>query len=218
MRRANAAAVYQIIKNDLPKLRGGTISFEMGGMVIPVDNLDIMGGMLQCWIREYLRDRHGVKLFPNPHTQEFPDFFMEEGGVGMLELKCFDSTKNPNFDLANFDKYLRSLLSPGNDDISADFLVLGYAADRGRISIREVYLKKIWQMTGPSPTNVLNLQVKQGKPVNIRPKDFRTNSGIFHSEEEFLKALDGANAMFNKAPRGAWLAQYLKSRSRMGYR
>lgn len=214
MKSLSAAQVYELIKKDIPKLRDGSISFSMGGMVVPVDNLDIMGGMLQCWIREFLRSRHGVKLFPNPHTQEFPDFFLEEGGVGMLELKCFDSTKTPNFDLANFDKYLRSLLRPGNSDLSADFLVLGYAADDARISIREIYLKKIWQMTGPSETNILNLQVKQGKPVNIRPKDFRTNPSIFKSEADFLQALDAANARFNDAPKGAWLAQYRKSRGR----
>jgi len=214
MKNVSAAIVYEIIKRDIPKLCDGAISFSMGGMVVPVDNLDIIGGMLQCWIREYLRNRHGLRLFPNPHTQEFPDFFLEEGGVGMLELKCFDSTKTPNYDLANFDKYLRSLLVPGNDDISADFLVLGYAADKGRISIREIFLKKIWQMTGPSETNILNLQVKQGKPVNIRPKDFRSNTSIFKSEADFLQALDAANARFNDAPKGEWLARYRKSRIR----
>ena len=92
--------------------------------------------------------------------------------------------------------------------------MLGYAADDARISIREIYLKKIWQMTGPSETNILNLQVKQGKPVNIRPKDFRSNLSIFESEGDFLHALDAANARFNNTSKGVWLAQYRKSRGR----
>jgi len=205
--------IHDLIQTNRKNLTGGSLIFSMSGLKVPVDNLDIIGGVLQSWLKCYLKSEHSIDLYPNPKTQEFPDFFLNKNLVGMLELKCFDANESPNFDLANFDKYLRALTQPGNNDIKADFLVLGYSCRDSKINISEVYLKKIWQMAGPSQTNILNLQVKQKKPVNIRPKNFRkSNEGTFKSEDEFICALDQANARFNKEPIGSWSKRFYKSR------
>jgi hypothetical protein len=210
---SKAVKIHSLIEKNLKNLCGGNLIFSMSGLKVSVDNLDIMGGVLQSWIKSYLKNEHNVDLYSNPKTQEFPDFFLNKNLVGMLELKCFDANESPNFDLANFDKYLRALIQPGNCDIKADFLVLGYSYLDSKINISEVYLKKIWEMAGPSQTNILNLQVKQGKPVNIRPKNFRkSNVGTFKSEDDFIAALDAANTRFNREPRGSWSKRFYKSR------
>jgi len=213
MYNSKSVKIRDLIEKNLHNLSGGSLVFSMNGLKVSVDNLDIMGGVLQSWIKNYLKDEHCIDLYSNPKTQEFPDFYLNENLVGMLELKCFDANKSPKFDLANFDKYLRALIQPGNADIKADFLVLGYSFIQYKINITEVYLKKIWQMAGPSPTNILNLQVKQKKPTNIRPKNFRkSNERTFKSEDEFISALDRANARFNKEAVGSWSDRFYKSR------
>ena len=124
-------------------------------------------------------------------------------------FKAFDGTASPNFDLANFDAFTRSLLTEP-ERLDTDHLVFEYFLQAGGVvTINNIWVKKIWEMAGPSDTNILNLQVKQGVPVNIRPKNWRSNSPritFFGQRLDFVIALDQALQHFYPNRHINWLA------------
>ena len=51
-------------------------------------------------------------------------------------------------------------------------------------------MKNIWEISGPSPTNILEIQKKRGEPVNIRPKKWYSNGvKTFDTRRQFVEAL-----------------------------
>jgi NgoBV restriction endonuclease len=167
----------------------GQVTFNFFGETLTVTSLDVVGSILQNWFEHWLiRNQTPYTLVPN--TQSWPDFILQDGTE--LEIKAFDFNAGPNFDVANFDAYTRSLQTNA-ERLLTEHLVFGYTSQNGIIGIKDVYLKKIWELTGPSPTNILNLQVKQGVPVNIRPKNWSSNRvEIFQNRRDFVWALHQA--------------------------
>lgn len=144
-------------------------------------------------------------IFTKPeNTQEPPDFFLENGEH--LEVKVFNSDATPRFDIANFDTYTRLLLQHP-ERLDAHHLIFGYSSENGLFRITDFWVKKIWEMTGSSEKNILTLQVKQQIPVNIRPKDWRTNSAVFTSRRNFVTALDLALKKFYPERYRNWFTQ-----------
>lgn len=79
--------------------------------------------------------------------------------------------------------------------------------------IVDFWMKYIWEMTGPSPTNILELQVKQGSPINIRPKNWRNaKNKVFANRKDFMVALNDSITKFNRQDRfgGNWLNKVSK--------
>ena len=126
------------------------------------------------------------------NSQEFPDFYLDNSEIkNLLEVKCFDFSASPNFDIANFDAYIRSLLTKPYR-LDADYLIFGYTLHNGILKIENIWLKKIWEITCPSEQFSLRVQVKQGKIFNIRPYNFKNMSQgykPFGSKREFIFAL-----------------------------
>jgi hypothetical protein len=60
-------------------------------------------------------------------------------------------------------------------------------------------------MAGASDRNHLSLQVKQGEPVNIRPKDWRNRDNSFANRSAFVAALDAAIQHFYPERTPQWL-------------
>lgn len=170
----------------------GKLNFSLGGLAIQVDNSDVVGGVLQSWFAAWLRANSYKNL--QDDTQEFPDFLFS-GGV-FLELKTFIHGRNPAFDVANFASYVTSLTSRP-ERLNADYLIFSYSIDSSGIAIRKMWMKKVWQITGPSAQNGLNLQVKRGQAYNIRPKSWDSQRAeTFASRLEFVRALSVAGQRF----------------------
>lgn len=183
----------------------GAISFNLLGVNVNVATKDVIGGLLQDWFGNWMTINN-IVWQPGPHAQSWPDFILSDGSH--LEFKAFDGTASPNFDLANFDAFTRSLLTEP-ERLDTDHLVFEYELFAGGIvRINNIWIKKIWEMAGPSTKNILNLQVKQGVPVNIRPKNWRTNSSrvtFFGQRLDFVLALDQALQYFYPARYPNWL-------------
>jgi len=176
---------------DVQGLRGsqGLITFNLLGISVKISTKDVIGGLLQDWFGNWMSS-NGISWTPGQHAQSWPDFIL--GGGVHLEFKAFDGSASPNFDLANFDAFTRSLLD-NPERLDTDHLVFEYVLNPGGVVVVTNYwVKKIWEMTGPSKTNILNLQVKQSVPTNIRPKNWRnTRSSVdfFGTRLEFVQAL-----------------------------
>lgn len=189
----SAKELYDMLINDGILTIEGNIKFKLGSTETIIKTKDTIGNSLQSWLGQWLTD-HNIFWFEPANTQEFPDFYLSEENKNehMMELKTFNNEATPAFDIANFESYCSSLRTKPFR-LDADYLILGYTMDTntGTIRIKNVWLKKIWEISGSSSTYALRTQVKRGMIYNIRPIVWYSNSDScrFNSKEEFVKAI-----------------------------
>ena len=200
MKHLNAEEFFEKI---YPEVVGkfGKIIFELNSVAVTINTKDSIGHMLQDWIEAWAKQNR-IYIRPNPSTQEFPDFYLSESDKdNLLEIKSFDFNASPNFDIANFDTYVRSLLD-NPKKLDAHYLVFGYSLNNGEIKIEGLWLKRIWELSTTSGSWDLKLQVKQGIIYNMRPVNFiskRTNiAQPFKDKLEFLKAIQKVLNQYEK--------------------
>ena len=170
----------------------GKITFNLAGISVDIDTTDTVGIILQSWLKKYMQENEIA--FREPiNTQAFPDFYLVNHGThpNMLEVKAFNYDRTPAFDIANFDSYCRRVCN-FPQILDADYLIFGYSMDDcGNISIKQIWLHKIWEIAGISKDEPLKIQKKQGMVYNIRPntafKSFQP--GPFRGREDFLNAV-----------------------------
>lgn len=171
----------------------GNIKFTVKDLSIVIKTKDTVGNLLQEWLKAWLL-QSDIDFEENTNSQTFPDFLLDKTDrkKGLLEVKSFDFDRGPGFDLANFDSYCTSLLSHAYR-IDSDYLIMAYQMNDGIISIKDVWLKKIWELACPSSTYPLKVQEKKSVIYNIRPSIWysdRAKFKPFGSKEEFLTALN----------------------------
>jgi hypothetical protein len=174
------------------KLVGGT-KFSIGNIQIDVEGKDGLGGLIEEWFGQWaLHERLAIS---NPkkvgNSQSFPDYFVGNNQEGLLEIKSFDVAASANFDIANFESYCDSL-SKNPERIDSDYLIFGYKLSGSRLTIEEIWLKKIWEITCPSERWPLKTQTKRNVIYNIRPAAWYSKNARYHiftSKDEFVEAL-----------------------------
>lgn len=187
----------------------GKIIFELLGIKVQVSEKNAVGSLIQEWLGQWMT-LNGIYNRVNTNTQISPDFYLsKDDDVDLLEVKSFDYAKSPNFDVAQFDAYVRSLRTHAYR-LDADYLIFGYSLSKGVIRINDVWLKKVWEITCSSGDYMLRTQVKQGKIHNIRPYNFKSMSGgyqPFAGRTEFIEAVRDTLAKYtgDKEEAGQWL-------------
>lgn len=189
--KMTASEIYEDLLDNI-KGKKGNIFFNLGGICLKVDGTDTVGKTLQEWLKEYFK--HNNYFFSEPdNSQEFPDFFLsEQKDKHLLEIKSFNYSRTPAFDIANFDSYCDKIKN-NPYCLYADYLIFGYEMNNGNISIEEIWLKKIWEIAGKSARYPLKTQVKRDVIYNIRPNSEFKKGGesTFKNEFDFLKAIYG---------------------------
>lgn len=168
----------------------GEVTFEMQNIKTVVKDSSIVGNVMQDWLKSFL-DTHSIAYRLKANTQEFPDFLMHptKDDSELLEVKCFK--KSPNFDVANFQAYARSLLDKPYR-LDANYLIFEYIDLHGGIAIKNIWLKKVWEICCDSERSPLKIQWKQGVPVNIRPATWYAKNPTytpFNSRKDFVIAV-----------------------------
>lgn len=186
----SAEKVYQKLMQTGIISAKGEVCFELHGIKTIIHNSSIVGNVIQEWLKSFM-DKHNIPYRLKPNTQEFPDFLMNEHSdeVDLLEVKCFK--KSPNFDVANLQAYARSLLNKPYR-LNANYLIIEYIDVHGGIVIKNIWLKKVWEICCASERSPLKTQVKQGFPYNIRPATFyskRLKYDVFKTRRDFVLAL-----------------------------
>mgnify|MGYP001048816179 CR=1 FL=1 len=174
----------------------GNISFDFGGININVCQKDVVGNIIQEWLQKWF-ENNNIDYTPNKNSQMPPDFFLDPDDLthNMLEVKAFNYENAPGFDIADFKMYAKEIQErPYMLDI--DYLIFGYSMDStGSVTIKEVWLKKVWEITRRGDDYPLSLQVKNKQIHKIRPAiwyhdkqkvDFTT----FSSLDDFISAID----------------------------
>lgn len=184
------------LTNEL-KGKTGSIHITLAGITVKYNNKDAVGNLLQEWFQEWLIFNK-IYYKPKTNTQSFPDFHISESDItGFLELKSFDTQASPNFDLAQFDAYNKSLLTKP-ERIDSDYLIIGYKMNDSILTITNIWLKKIWEMSTSTGKHPLTLQKKgafkeEGGVIhNLRPFAFHTNideKKLFKNRLTFIEAI-----------------------------
>lgn len=199
----------------------GQINFTLKDLTIAVETKDTVGNLIQEWLKAWMI-QNNIDFGNAPHSQDFPDFLLDVDNptTGLLEVKSFDYNKSANFDVANFMAYRRSVLTHPYR-LNSDYLIFGYKMTGNSLEIADVWLKKVWEITGPSEDLALKCQVKQGEVVNIRPVKWynseRTTFKAFNSALDFINAFDATQRQWARTSRDAETSTWL-SRVKRGYR
>ena len=197
--------------------KSGHIRFILNDLDVKINSKDSVGNILQEWLKAWLK-RENIIHLENPNRQAFPDFYLnlEDRQLDLLEVKSFDWDKSPNFDLANFESYCNSLLTNAYR-LDSNYLIFGYQmSEEGDIIIKDVWLKKIWEISGNSSTYPIRVQEKKQTIYNLRPIIWYSNRAKFKpfdSKEMFLKALNETRYQYSKtrAQNNHWLNNVLNN-------
>lgn len=193
-----AVSLYQLLKNNGIVGAEGTIKLELLGTEVNVNDKSATGNLIQEWLGEWMT-LNGIYHRENSNTQLFPDFYLSESNqMDLLEIKAFDYVKSPNFDVAQFDAYVRDLRTKAYK-LDADYIILGYSLSHGIIKINDIWLKKIWEITCPSTEYAIRTNVKQQKIHNIRPYNFKSMSKgaqPFNTRMAFVTAIKDTLAKY----------------------
>lgn len=185
--------LFNILKSIDWKTIPGNIKFNLANINVIITTTDTVGITLQSWLKQYLNINNFYFREPN-NTQEFPDFFLSDNDFSnLLEVKAFNYNNTPAFDIANFESYCESLISKPYR-LHANYLIFGYEMDSlGNIYIKDIWLKKIWDIAGKSSLYPLKTQVKRGMIYNIRPNSNFKNytTPPFSSKDDFISAIYG---------------------------
>ncbi len=170
----------------------GVIQMKLLDVRFKMNEKSAMGNILEEWLKNWMV-KHKIYHRPNPNSQEAPDFFLSiSDHEDLLEVKAFDHTASANFDIANFDAYARTLMHEAYK-LDSDYLIFAYELTNSTIKIRNLWLKKVWELCCPSNNLPLKVQRKQGKIINIRPASwFSDNSKFkpFAQRKDFVLALE----------------------------
>lgn len=201
MRPAVQSISNQLSSSNIKHLQG-QITCSLAGVNFYIDNRDILGGIIQQWFGEWMTSKN-ISWSPPQNSQSWPDFTLINNTH--LEVKCFNAEESPGFDIANFGSYVTSLLSVP-ERLDDDYIIFGYKFDGRNLSIEDYWIKNVWDLTGPSDTHFLNLQVKKGQVYNIRPKNWRGAGTIFNNRREFVTALSKAVQKFGYGQTNEWFS------------
>ena len=187
--------VEQELKNALPQ-----IAFRLGDMATVVQRDDYIGGkvvatLMRSWLEGWLKKR-GIEYAVADSAQMPPDFFLDpdDRTHDLLEVKAFNRSASPGFDIAEFAMYSEEIINePYMLDV--DYLIFGYdMSDEGEVTIKDVWMKKVWEITRRMGEWPLNMQISRNVVKKIRPGTWYSSRPrdflMFRCMEDFLAAVE----------------------------
>ena len=196
--RLTSKGVYDwLINTDKVLELQGQIKFYFGDVAIIVKQKDVVGNIIQEWLQGWFEKR-GVEYAISGNTQMPPDFFLSPGNEmeNLLEVKAFNRKASPGFDIADFRMYEEEIIDKPYM-LNVDYLIFGYemSAD-GIVTVKDLWLKKVWEITRRMEAWPLNLQIKAGVVHKIRPGVWYSTRSVDYSMftcmEDFVSAVEQA--------------------------
>lgn len=217
--KVTAQQVYDMLLNDDKiKEQEGQIKFFLGDVDIIVKQRDVVGNIMQEWLQGWF-DKKGIEYALDDNTQMPPDFYLDPDDKRhhLLEIKAFNYKASPGFDIADFRMYAEEIIEkPYMLDV--DYLIFGYdmSAD-GVVTIVDIWLKKVWEITRRMKDWPLNLQIKDKVVHKIRPAVWystrQVDYVVFRSLEDFISAMEETVYQNPKTREkaGTWKVEFLES-------
>ena len=216
--RLTSQEIYDKLMNEdkILEIRG-QIKFFLGDVDIIVKQKDVVGNIIQEWLQGWLEKR-GIEYYPSENTQMPPDFFLNPDDLtkNLLEVKAFNRNAGPGFDIADFRMYEEEIINkPYMLDV--DYLIFGYEMSvDGYVTIKDLWLKKVWEITRRMDNWASNLQVTANVVHKIRPGVWYSGSSsflMFQCLEDFISAIEETVWQNPKTREesGTWKKRFLKS-------
>ncbi|MBQ7691347.1 MAG: NgoBV family restriction endonuclease [Muribaculaceae bacterium] len=195
MKSITADLLYdKLINEDNILTVKGQIRFYLGDVDIVVKQRDVVGNIMQEWLEGWLK-KNDIEYSANENTQMPPDIYLNPRNKqeDMLEVKAFNYQATPGFDIADFRAFHNEIVAKPYM-LHVKYLIFGYVmSDDGYVSIKNVWLKSVWEITRPMAKWALNLQIKEGVVHKIRPAKFYAKPNkfdTFKTLEDFLSAME----------------------------
>lgn len=193
--RLTAEEVYDKLLNiDKIKSLEGQIRFYLGDVNIIVKQKDVVGNIIQEWLEGWLK-KNNIAFDCNHNTQMPPDIFLnpQNHTVDLLEVKAFNYSASPGFDIADFKAYAREILE-NPYMLHTKYIIFGYSMNaNGIVTIRDLWLKNVWEICRSMDGWPLNVQYKNRVIHKIRPAKWfgnRSRFPMFASLEHYLSAIE----------------------------
>ncbi|WP_304429191.1 NgoBV family restriction endonuclease [Romboutsia ilealis] len=194
--KLTAQEIYDKLVNEQQILTAiGQIRFHLLDVEIVVKRKDVVGNIIQEWLEGWLIE-NDIEFSPNPNTQMPPDIFLnpENTAEGLLEIKAFNRESSPAFDIADFKAFINELIEKPYH-LDTDYLIFGYVMDEenGDVVIKDVWLKKLWEITRPMENWPITVQYKNNILSKMRPGTWYGRSRHFkfyESKEDYLAAFE----------------------------
>lgn len=217
--RLSAQQVYdKLINEDRICEVKGRIQFYFGDVDIIVKQKDVVGNIIQEWLQGWF-DKRGIEYNSSENTQMPPDFFLnpDDRTKNLLEVKAFNRLASPGFDIADFRMYEEEIIAaPYMLDV--DYLIFGYDMDDdGVVTVKDLWIKKVWQITRCMDKWAINLQIKQNVVHKIRPGVWYSTQRVlypmFTCLEDFISAVEQTVWQNPKTREtsGTWKGRFLAS-------
>lgn len=196
----------------------GRITFYFGGVDIIVKQKDVVGNIIQEWLQGWL-EKNNIEYAPSENTQMPPDFFLNPNDLtkDLLEVKAFNRSASPGFDIADFRMYEEEIIKKPYM-LNVDYLIFGYEMnENGVVTVKDLWLKKVWEITRRMDKWAINLQIKQGVVHKIRPgvwySNKKGNIPMFQCLEDFIAAIEETVYQNPKTHNAAasWRQNFIKS-------
>lgn len=200
MYHAESIRAFNHLNSVRQSLVGGT-SFSLGGLAVDIQGRDSIGNLVQEWLGQWF-SINNYNITPGNASQAYPDFYVGDE-EHLLEVKVFNSCNSPAFDIANFEAYCASLAETPSRLLS-DYLILSYSITNHNLRIENIWLKKVWEITGSSSDYPLKCQVKYrdrntinetSSIVNVRPITWYSNNP--NSAQPFQNSAQFVNALYS---------------------
>ncbi len=215
--RKTAEEIYrELVDQDRIFELEGQIRFYLGDVNIVVKQKDVVGNIIQEWLEEWLKSKD-IDYLPSENSQMPPDFFLNPDNTteGLLEVKAFNYNASPGFDIADFRMFAEEIIDKPYM-LYADYLIFAYEmTDDGYVIIKNLWLKKLWQISRRMENYPINLQTKDGVIHKIRPAVWYSNENtdfkVFDSLEDFISAFDETvfrEPRFRDTIASTWLVRF----------
>lgn len=195
MENLSAEEVYnRLINVDRIKSVEGQIRFFLGDVDIVVRQKDVVGNIIQEWLEGWLK-KNDIAYAPNANSQMPPDIYLnpENKKENLLEVKAFNRSASPGFDIADFKAYAQEIIN-NPYMLNAKYIIFGYKmSDDGIVTIKDLWLKNVWEICRSMDRWAINVQYKNKVIHKIRPATWYSTKSkypVFECLEDYLSAIE----------------------------
>ena len=193
----------------------GQIKFHFANVDIIVKQKDVVGNIIQEWLQGWL-NKNGIDYAPNACFPQWDTRFLDFVAVSDYVIQFLLLLIHAQKCGLGVRMYEEELIDKPYM-LYVDYLIFGYEmSDEGIVTIKDLWLKKVWEITRRMEDWPINLQVKSGVVHKIRPGVWYSEKNkmpMFKCVEDFLSAIEQTvwQNPKTKEESGLWRVKFLKN-------
>ncbi len=194
----------------------GSVNFTLKDLTISVKFRETIENLIHSWLKAWLKESN-VEFTNGVDLKAFPNLFLDSNDQNKanIQIKIFNSSRGGVFNLGDFESFGDTLLESAHL-LDVDYLIFSYSKTENGFSIKNVWLKKIWELASPGEKFPIRVVEKDGYIDDIRSTTwYAENPKIapFASLEEFLVAMNDGRFLYleTRHTNSHWLKNVVKN-------